>query len=388
MTIFNVQEAAAPFLQLQGCTGLQRWDEGVLLAYRMQTTAMQVSASTLQLFSDDMLQFGPSWRSFDCAPTTTALCLSRDTSVALLGTGTVTTPRDVAALLPRSELLRDFEGVVCSSATTGRVVGDSDMYTVSMCDFVEGGLRIVVEDNGEGSRVHWIRDRTGVGETLALCLIALYAASALAQHLAELMSTGTQTLSPEITANALVVAKTRMRQFALNVLACLVSIAVLLGLCETHRDYFVSQQDVGLYQVLVLYLGAEVVLLCLKETGPRDCTRNFGHQIGLSTTVLLIATLRLHNTFDTPFLLVLVGLFGTRTACKVLQHIHACLAVRANLINLVSVIFDLGAWCSLLAYAIAQCSSVQEYLAVAVNVVFALLFGLAMCVFIAERQAR
>ena len=140
--------------------------------------------------------------------------------------------------------------------------------------------------------------------------------------------------------------------------------------------------------MLVLYLGAEVVLMCLKETGPRDNKRNFGHQIGLSTTVLLLTTLRLHNTFDTPFLLVLIGIFGTRTSSKVLQHIHDGLTFCAKHINLVSVLFDLGAWCSLLAYALAQCSQAQEYLAVAVNVVVALLLGLAMSLCIIERQAR
>ena len=55
MTIYNVQEAQASFLQLQGCSGIQCWDEGVLLAYRMQTTDVQVSASTLQLYKDDTL---------------------------------------------------------------------------------------------------------------------------------------------------------------------------------------------------------------------------------------------------------------------------------------------------------------------------------------------
>jgi hypothetical protein len=385
MTIYNVQEAQAPFLQLQGCSDMQRWDEGVLLAYRLQTTAIQVSASTLQLYKDNTLSFGPSWRSFRCAATTTALCFSRNTSVAVLGTQEVKTPRDVAALVARSEFLGAFNGVVCSSATTGRVVGDGDVYTISMCDLVEGALRMVVEDDGH---VHWIRDPTGVGETLVLCVIALYAASALAQHLSALVSAEAKEVTPEIPVDEHEVAKARMRACGLNVLACVVSTGVLVGMCETHREYFVSQQDVDLYHVLVLYLGAEVVLLCLKQTGPRDNTCNFGHQIGLSTTVLLLATLRLHNTFDTPFLLVLVGLFGTRTSCKVLQHVHDGLVLRARHINLVSALFDIGAWCWLLAYAIAQCSVVQEYVAVVVNVVVALLLGLAMSLCIAERYPR
>jgi hypothetical protein len=397
MSIYNLQEAQAPFLMLQGSNGLQRWDEGALLSYRLQTTTLQVSANTLQLYAYQKLHFGPSWRYFDCSATTTALCVSRDSAVVLFGTQPVTTPRDVTALLSRSELLQAFNGVVCSSDSTGRSLGDGDMYTVSMCDLVEGALRFVIEDTGHGARVHWIRDGTGVGETLVLCVIALYAASVLAQHLSELMAKKPSvpalkageapSAAPETTSEARVqTMKTRLRACALNVLACVVFTSVLLGMCETHREFFVSHQDVDLYHVLVLYLGAEVVLLCLKETRSRDSSTNFGHQIGLSTTVLLLATLRLHNTFNTPFLLILVGLFGTRTVCKTLQHIHDGLALRAKPINLVSVLFDLGAWCALLAYSTAQCSAVEEYLAIAVNVVIALLLGLAMCVSIAGKS--
>jgi hypothetical protein len=40
----------------------------------------------------------------------------------------------------------------------------------------------------------------------------------------------------------------------------------------------------------------------------------------LSTVLLLLVTLWLHNTFNTPFLLVLLGLFGTRASYKLLQH--------------------------------------------------------------------
>ena len=82
---------------------------------------------------------------------------------------------------------------------------------------------------------------------------------------------------------------------------------------------------------------------------------------------------------------MLFGIFGASTACKLLQHMHKCLLFRASDINLVSVLLDLAVWCALLAYSLGECFSVEEQLVVAVNVTVALLLGLALSVFIAER---
>lgn len=367
MSIYNIQDSQVPFVLLQGCPEVLSWNTGVLFTRRLLSTAMQVSAATLQLYNGPVLRFGPNWRSFDCSATTAALCTSKDTSVALFGTTPVITPHDVTRLLPRSELLHRFDGVVCSSDKTGRSTGDSDVYIVSMCDLLEGSLRFVVTNEG---RVYWIRETTGFIEHLVLSVIALYAASNLAQNLSSLMSTNV----------AAIVGLPKV----LNLVACILCVVVLLAMCETHREYYVSQQDVDLYQILLLFLLSDVVLMCLKAMGPRDRSRNFGHQIGLSTTILLLVTLRLHNTFNTPFLFVLVGIFGTRTACKVLQHIHDSLVRLARNVNLISVMLDLGTWCCLLAYSLAQCVSVVDYLAVAVNITVSLLLGLGMSICIAH----
>lgn len=406
MSLYNVQDDRAPFMQLQGSSGVLPWDSGVLLAYRLRTTALQVSASTLQLYAEETLRFGPSWRSFSCAASTSALCESGKTGVAIMGTAPVTTPRDMDALLGRSELMKAFGGVVCTSERSGRVVGEGDVYTVSMCDLVEGALRFVFVHAQDGGRVYWIRDPTGVGETVLISGIALYAATSLAQNLTTLVAPKPKPAAGGAAAAAAAVApetpivETKPKPAAawlalLNVLVCVACVVVLVIMCETHLDFFVSAQDVDLYRVLLVFLVVDVVLLSAKEMQPRDSgrSRNFGHQIGLSTVMLLLCTLRLHNTFNTPFLHVLLGLFGSRAACKLLQHLHDCLApgsrfrFAASRANLVSVLVDLGVWCCLLAYGLAQCSAVQEHLALAVNVVTALLLGLGMSVLIAEHKS-
>jgi hypothetical protein len=366
MSIYNIQDTQAPFLLLQGCSNFLRWDHGVLLSRRLLSTAIQVSTSTLQLYVGPELRFGPNWRFFDCSVTVDALCTSPDTGVALFGTVPVATPRDVTRLIPRSELLHQFNGVVCSSGRTGRYAGDGEVYTVSMCDLVEGALRFVFTDAG---RVYWIRDTTGIVEQLVLSVIALYAASNLAHNLSRLMS---RKVAASVAVSNLV-----------NMALCIVSVAVLLVMCEVHREYYVSQQDVQLYQILLFFLLSDVLLMGLKATGRPDRTRNFGHQIGLSTTLLLLVTLRLHNTFNTPFLFVLVSIFGTRMACKLLQHIHDAMLGCARNINLISVLLDLSTWCCLLAYSLAQCLSLVDHLAVAINLTVSLLLGLGMSICIA-----
>jgi hypothetical protein len=373
MSIYNIQDARAPFMLLQGCSTVLPWEEGALFSRRLRATAVQVSASTLQLYPDDALRFGPNWGVMNCTPTRGALCLSTDSGVALMGTRSVTTPRDLSAIAKRSALLQALHGAACTSDQTGRVVGDTDLYTVSMCDLVEGAFRFVLQHSEEGDLVFWIRDTTGVLENTVLAVIAVYAATSLAQNLSSMISK-----SP---------APVDVRSATLNFFACVVSVAVLIGMCEAHREYYVSQLDVDLYNVLLAFLLADVMLFCLKIAGPRDASRNFGHQVGLSTVVLLLVSLRLHNTFNTPFVNVLLGLFGVRTLCKLLQHLHDSARCQARDINLVSVVLDLCVWCCLLAYCIAQSTSVQDEIAVAVNATVAMLLGLGMSVMIAEHAA-
>ena len=384
MTILNVQDTQAPFMLLQGSTRAAPWHEGVLLSYRLGAHAMQLTSNTIQVYATDSLLFTRHWRKFECTPTAAALCMSYDTGVALMGTDPVTTPRDVAELVPRSELLREFNGIVCSSDESGRTVGSTDVYTVSMCDLVDGQLRFVVQHSHDGDVAYWIRDTTNVATYVVLAVIALYTATSLAQNITSLISKSAA--PPVATPHILNVATPPMATLhILNVVTCVVSVLVLVGLCEEHVYHYVLQHDVTMYYIMLLFLVADLVLFGLKETGPREARRNFGHQIGISTAVLLLVTLRLHNTFDTPFLLVLTGIFGIRVSCKMMQHTHDSLCAEPSTINLASVLLDLSVWCSLLAYSLAQCSDVQQELAIAASVVVALLFGLAMSILIAER---
>jgi len=107
-----------------------------------------------------------------------------------------------------------------------------------------------------------------VTEELVLSVIALYAVTSLAKNLASMMS---KDPAPDAAWSR-----------ALNLLSCAVSVAVIGGMCEAHREYYVSQQDLDLYNVLLCFLVIDVSLLCVKAAGPWNKNRNFGHQVGLS----------------------------------------------------------------------------------------------------------
>jgi len=396
MTIVSVRDTQRPFILLKDTTEALPFHEGVFLARRVGAYAMQVTSSALQTFATDCLYFGPAWQHFPCLPTSGALCVAPDASVALMGTKPVTTPREVAELLPRSALLREFNGVICSGDSSGRTVGTSNTYTVSMCDLVDGQLRFVLTNSGSGGTVYWIRDTTATATYVVLSVIALYAATSLAQKISSLISKKT-VATAATAATAATVATATPNKIAerspfvpslavVNVAACFVSVVVLLWLCQEHMHHYASQHDVAMFCVLLFFLVSDLLLLLLKETGkPRDNKRNFGNQIGLSTAILLLVTLRIHNTFDTPFFLVLTGIFGTRSLCKFLQHLHDSLCADPTTLNMLSVLLDLCVWCCLLAYSLAQSSTVLDDLAVATNVVLALMLGLGMSILVDAR---
>jgi len=198
MAVFNVQYSKRPFLTLQGIDAALPWEEGSLLTYRMKSNAMQLSATSLQYYSGDAVRALESWNVFNCTPTARALCASADTSVTLMGTAPVIVPHDLSGPLAASQFLRAFGGSVCNAADTGRLLGQSDVYTVSMCDLSERMLRFVVRDTEAGMLVYWKAESTGVVENVILALIALYASVNIANNTVSLISASSaQRASPE-----------------------------------------------------------------------------------------------------------------------------------------------------------------------------------------------
>jgi hypothetical protein len=379
MPAFNVQYSKRPFLTLQGIDAALPWEEGSLLTYRMKSNAMQLSATSLQYYSGDALRALETWNVFNCTPTARALCASGDTSVTLMGTAPVIVPLDLSGPMAASQFLRAFGGSVCNAADTKRLLGQSDVYTVSMCDLSERMLRFVVRDTETGMLVYWKAESTLAVENVILALVTLYASVNIANNTIYLITAaGAQQAFPSAG--------------ALHVLVLMALSFALFVVCQRHADFYVSSHDYSLYVVLATFLFLEVSLLCAKlsqtsrKLGKLQPRFHFGYNINMSTVILLLATLRLHSTFATPFFGVLFAIFGIRSACKLIQQLDDQCRMQHSWVNALSVLVDLSVWSCLLVYGLAVADDVYAQLEVAVYVMVGLMLGLFMAALI-ERKA-
>ena len=380
MSVFNVQYTKRPFLTLQGIDTALPWEEGSLLTYRMKSNAMQLSATSLQYYAGDTLRALESWNVFKCTPTVRALCASADTNVVLMGTSPVIVPHDLSGPMAASHFLRTFGGSVCNAQDTGRLLGQSDVYTVSMCDLTEHMLHFVVRDTEAGMLVYWKAESTPVAENVILALVALYASVNIANNTIYLISASS--------------ARTLQNTGVYHVLIIMTVSFALFVVCQRHTDYYVSSHDYSLYVALVTFLALEVFLLCTKlsqtsrKVGKLQDRFHFGYNINISAVILLLVTLRLHNTFDTPFFGVLFAAFGIRTACKLLQQLDDHCRAQHSWVNVVSVVVDLFVWSCLIVYGLTIADDVYAQLAIAANVMVGLMLGFFMGVLIERKGAK
>jgi hypothetical protein len=381
MSIYNVQYTKKPFVTLQGIDDVLLWEEGSLLLYRMKSSALQLTATSLQYYSGDSLRGLETWNVFRCTPAVGALCKSVGTKVTLMGTSPVIVPYDISGPMSASPFLQAFNGSVCNSQGTGRSLGPSDVYTVSVCDLTERMLRFVVSEAEDGMSVYWKSEEPSVSENVILACIALYASVNIANNTVYLIAT---TNSERPTSNTGIY----------NIFLLTGTSVTLLLICQNHAHYYVSSNDYNLYTVMYVFLVLEVSLLFLKLTRTNRKVEkmqgrfHFGYNINLSTTILLLTTLRLHKTFSTPFFGILFAFFGIRTFCKLIQQLDDFCRSHHSHVNAISVLVDLFAWSCLLAYGLAIAGDVYGQLAVAVNVIVGFIFGLAMSILIERKRTR
>lgn len=381
MSIYNVQYTKKPFVTLQGVDGVLLWEEGSLLLYRMKSTAFQLTANSLQYYSGDSLRGLETWNVFHCTPAAGALCKSVDTKLTLMGTSPVIVPYDISGPMTASQFLQTFNGSVCNSQGTGRLLGPSDVYTVSVCDLTERMLRFVVSEAEGGMSVYWKSEESSVAESVILAFIALYASVNIANNTVFLI---TPTNSERPTAN--------MGIYHLLLLST--TSVVLLVICQNHAHYYVSSNDYNLYTVMYIFLVVEVSLLFMvltqtsRKVEKMQGKFHFGYNINMSTTILLLTTLRLHGTFSTPFFGILFAVFGIRTFCKLIQQLDDYCRAQYSQANAISVLVDIFVWSCMLAYALATAGDVYGQVAVAVNVIVGFIFGLVMSILIERKRTK
>lgn len=302
----------------------------MLYSLRTASHFLRLNARGLQYSAvDKLLHLSPSsWTKMRClldvadAQHNGALCREAQSNMLFFPTGPVTVPDNVELTdnTYANNYLQYFgQQSPCNRTHTGRKQIMSDQtYDVSLCDLFDNNLDLIFVDHPEQS-VYWRIDNTSPVLLFLFGLLAIYIVSCIAQN---------------------VVASIQQQECKIPLAQRLVVILTLLTLSwtfaiEGNFVFVVTASDRILFWHLMLYTTIELAYQMWvdqqRETNKNDpkndtqkthnlphrnATCMFASSISLLTTSLLLITLRIHYTFDNPYIAVLTTIFGMRTFYK------------------------------------------------------------------------
>lgn len=317
MPILTVQDDSFPHLCFGDAACPLPWHRGQLHTLRTATNFMRVTPRGLQFSSVDTL-LAPSastWHSFACNLTAKsgALCEEPRSGMLLFPTGDVIVPDTraeddtafansyLAAVTARN--IQGVRGSPCTRSHTGRSqTVDDDTYDFSLCDLLDNNADLIIAPAGTGTlRVYWRADTTDTALLVLLGLLSIYLVSCIAQNIVATL----QDPAAPVPAS--------QRIATVLTLALLLWSFALRGAISN----VVVAADVVLFAHLFLYCVLELAYqLWVDADRARAPRGSFAASISVLAAALLLITLRLHYTFDNPYLAVLATIFGVRTMYK------------------------------------------------------------------------
>jgi len=149
----------------------------------------------------------------------------------------------------------------------------------------------------KGQRMHWREDTTSLATVIFVCALSIYIVSCIAQNIKHVLS------NTDI--------ERVWIQHAMLVLTVLfISVEVVFNDLDGR---ILTDSDVRLFFVLYVYCVAEAVMQKCIQSEARH--RSF---ISPLTACLLLLAARIHYSFDTPYTVMLVVVFGVRNWYKFL----------------------------------------------------------------------
>ena len=384
MPILTVQDDSFPHVCFSDSACPQAWHHGELHTLRTASNFMRITPRGLQYSTVDALVAPSSdqWHVFDCKITTAsgALCEEPVSGMLLFPTGEVVVPDTREAHADafansylRAVTARNAEGVrgsPCTRAHTGRRQAVEDTtYDFSLCDLLDNNADLIISPADAGMlRVYWRADPTDTALIVVLGVLSIYLVSCIAQNVvATLQDPAAQVPASQRVATALT----------------LVLVLWTFGLRGEIRNVVVAA-DVVLFTHLFLYCVLELAYQSWVDADRARAPKGaFASSIAVLAAALLLITLRLHYTFDNPYLAVLATIFGVRTMYKLFvfqsHHIlhHAMHAV------------DVFVLCSLLGNGVlrADVDHFEGTLSAVVVAVVALLAGGLLAAYRAAQDA-
>ena len=192
---------------------------------------------------------------------------------------------------------------------------------VSLCDLLDSSLDVVF-DRG---RIYWRHDETTMWTYFLISIICIYLTSCVSDNIVAMVH------------NAPRAARTGYMQL-FCVYATLALIVYLIYI-QDISSLLLTREDSDLKSHLFWYAAT---LTLAQHTDPTDDMH--GNRISLLTALIALLTLRVHYSFDNPYMLVLCILFGVRSVFKFLAVTVLQTSVGAHILMLA----DFFVFCSML----------------------------------------
>ena len=240
---------------------------------------------------------------------------------------------------------------------TGHLTVSGTRAQVSLCDLLDSSLDVVF-DHGT---VYWRRDTTAVWVYFVISIICIYLTSCISDNIVSMVHNTPRT------------AKQGRKQM-ISVYGTLALIVYLIYYQDTC-SLLLTREDADLTTHLFVYA---VALALAQHTDPGDdlhgatgiptqyaaplravsgaaltpAHTHTGSRISLLTACIALLTLRVHYSFDNPYMLVLCILFGVRSAFKFLSTMILATSISAHALMLV----DFFVFCSMLDNGLMVCT--------------------------------
>lgn len=304
MPFTSIQDKRMPHIVLEDQQQALAWHYGPHFSSRLATGYTRLTKLGLLFGNMDattrLSQRLHAWPSEACVPCREALCEQFDdhgvSNMLFFPQGVVDLPQSFERVHRNSFTDRFPDGSSCTSARSGRVFQTDDTrYEVSLCDLIDAGVDFVYDHKGQ--RMYWREDTTSLSTLVFVCVLGIYIVSCIAQNIKHVLS------------NSAI--EGMWTQHVLLVLTvAFVSVEVLFNDLDSR---ILTDSDVRLFFVLYVYCVAEAVLQKYIAFEARH--RSF---VSPLTACLLLLAARIHYSFDTPYTVMLVVVFGVRNWYKFL----------------------------------------------------------------------
>ena len=276
-----------------------------------------------------------------CTPTPHALCRE--------GVGLVYFPDDFVdmpydlSIIPKNSVLEHFPTGTCHGFSGRRLAVGDTQYEVSLCDLLTANMDILLDTLRDELR--WRVDNTNVAEYIFVSVASVYFMSCISANVVRFSGHA----GFKITLIELWILFIALLYIALNMF------------CEAFGSWFgglrylLTSEDATLAALLWGYVVCEscVVASPVLRRVVSPC-RESGHAsvvsgVSVYTALIMLLTLRVHYTFDNPYIHVLVVMFGTRTFRKASS---VCKLDLASPFHTLVIVLDVVCFCAQLALAV------------------------------------